>query len=100
MQEIVARLPDSLLAYLALGRFANQLGDAVQAERSLREAVRRKPDAFEAHFELGLALQLQNRTQFAAESYRQTLVLKPDYAPSPYQPRPFLLAPRDRAAAP
>jgi superkiller protein 3 len=99
MQQTVARHPDSLLAYLALGRFCNQLGDAAGAERTLREAVRRQPDAFEAHFELGMALQVQGRIPAAAESYRRTVALKPDYAPAHYQLGHCLLRQGDRLGA-
>lgn len=99
LQRTVARHPNSLLAYLALGRFCNQLRDATGAERALREAVRRQPDAFEAHFELGTALQLQGRIPEAAECFRQTLALKPDYAPAQYQLGHCLLRQGDRAGA-
>lgn len=99
LQETVARHPQSLLAYLALGRFCNQLGDVTAGERALREAVRRQPDAFEAHFELGLALQIQQRNDSAAECYRATLALKPDYAPAHYQLGHCLLRQGDRLGA-
>jgi tetratricopeptide (TPR) repeat protein len=99
MQQSVARHPDSLLAYLALGRFCNQLGDAGGAERTLREAVRRQPEAFEAHFELGLALQIQGRYGAAAECYRQTTALKTDYAPAHYRLGQCLLRQGDRSGA-
>jgi tetratricopeptide (TPR) repeat protein len=99
MQQTVARNPDSLLASLALGRFCNQLGDAMGAERALREAVRRQPDAFEAHFELGIALQIQKKHLLAAECYRRTVALKPDYAPAHYQLGHCLLQQGDRAGA-
>jgi tetratricopeptide (TPR) repeat protein len=99
MQQTVARHPDSLLASLALGRFCNQLGDTVGAERALREAIQRQPDAFEAHFELGTALQMQGKSDDAARCYRQTLALKPDYAPAHYQLGHCLLWQGDRANA-
>jgi tetratricopeptide (TPR) repeat protein len=99
MQQTMARHPDSLLAYLALGRFCNQLGDAAAAERALREAVRRQPDAFEAQFELGIALQIQGRNDAAAGCFRQAVALKPDYAPAHYQLAHCLLRQGDRAGA-
>jgi tetratricopeptide (TPR) repeat protein len=99
IQQTIARHPDSLLAYLALGRFCNQLGDAAGAERAFREAVRRRPDAFEAQFELGFALQTQNRPELAAACYQRTVALKPDYAPAHYQLGHCLLRQGDRLGA-
>src|SRR5262249_50942450 len=51
-----------------------------EAEASLRQALRLRPDFAEAHNNLGLALRDQNRLEEAQASFQQALHLKPNYA--------------------
>jgi tetratricopeptide (TPR) repeat protein len=46
---------------------------------SMREAVKAKPDSPEAHYQLGLALEMQNQIEEAIASFKHALQLRPDY---------------------
>ena len=46
---------------------------------TMRDAVKASPDSPEAHYGLGVALMMQNKTDEAIPSFKQALQLKPDY---------------------
>jgi tetratricopeptide (TPR) repeat protein/2-polyprenyl-3-methyl-5-hydroxy-6-metoxy-1,4-benzoquinol methylase len=77
--------------YFHLGIIANNLGDALEGQGKLDEAViqyRRalalKPDFAEAHYNLGNALKQQGKLDEAMAQYQRALDLKPGFAVARY----------------
>jgi len=79
-------LPYALAALLLFAPQQDSLADGVKAldanqpavaEPLLREAVRKDPDNFTAHFNLALALSLEQKDDEAIQELRRTLQLKP-----------------------
>jgi tetratricopeptide (TPR) repeat protein len=66
--------------YLTYGTVLNRLGQFEPAEQRLRQAFLTKTNSFEAHFQLALALDRQNKHAEAIGLYGQALVLIPDHA--------------------
>jgi len=58
------------------------LADYAQAELWFNEAISRLPQYHQAHYNLGLAIESQGRSQEALESYDAALVIDPTYTPA------------------
>jgi GT2 family glycosyltransferase/tetratricopeptide (TPR) repeat protein len=54
-------------------------GDLPEAERALRELVRREPESGAAHHNLGMVYQRMGQPNLAAEAYRKALDYRPDW---------------------
>jgi tetratricopeptide (TPR) repeat protein len=80
LQTAVGAAPESSEARLRLGRQLAALGDLAGAQKHLEEALRLRPDWFEALGELGVVLQGQKKYREAAARYRRVLALKPNHA--------------------
>ena len=57
-----------------------QLGENSQVEVCCRRIIKLKPDDAAARYNLGVALQAQDRHPDSIGSYREALALNPDYA--------------------
>lgn len=69
--------PRDVNALINIGILHGQQGDLRQAEQVLREAVRRRFDKADAHWNLAFALLMQGKEAEGIEEARQTLVLDP-----------------------
>jgi tetratricopeptide (TPR) repeat protein len=74
--------PQDTLALINLAVLEGEDGKLVRAEELLREAIRRRPDIAEAHWNLFFDLQLQNRPDEALIALRETLRLNPWHLPA------------------
>jgi Tfp pilus assembly protein PilF len=63
--------------------------DLAVIEVLLKKAITADPDFYEAHFQLGVLYQDQQKYQDAIREFNQTLTLRPDYSRAHY--RLFLL---------
>jgi tetratricopeptide (TPR) repeat protein len=99
LEDAVGRHPDSVRAWLVLGRVRRQLGDAPAAERALREAARRAPDNFEVQLELAVTGYQRGDPAAAVERCRRALALKPNDAAAHYYLGLALQEQGDRAGA-
>jgi tetratricopeptide (TPR) repeat protein len=74
MVEAIRRNPDDFGPYYYLGRYySSDLDNAEEAERWLREAVRRNPSFQRARAHLGNCLELLGRTDEAEAEYRASV---------------------------
>ncbi len=73
----VALRPQSPLARVQLARVFQQQNKIAEAERELREAIRRAPDCAEAQLGLGYALEQTGKGHEAISRYREAIRLKP-----------------------
>ena len=58
----------------------HQAGRWPEAERAYRKVLAAEPGLFEAHVNLGVVLQEQDRPEDAAQSYRQAIAINPELA--------------------
>lgn len=72
--------PGNAAAIVALGLLRLSDGDPEAAVAMMRQAIRIDPRHFDAHNNLGAALQALNRHEEALESHRAALALNPDFA--------------------
>lgn len=73
---------DDAEAWFLLAGIQAQLGALDEVIRCCRQVVALQPPNVAAHYNLGVALQAQGRTEEAAGSYRRVLEVQPDNAPA------------------
>ena len=79
LQEVVRRLPEPYhTPHYNLGLSLAALGKQSEAINSFKEAIRIKPDYWEAHYNLGVAYSKLEDYPQAVEAFKKTLELKPD----------------------
>ncbi len=78
VNEGMSRAPLSTALARAAGKVAMQRGDTQWAEAMFVELLRAEPTHARVHFELGVALQKQNRLQEAGRSYQRALLFAPE----------------------
>jgi Flp pilus assembly protein TadD len=71
--------PDDLEPLQALCRVLFEQGHLTEAERALRELVRRDPQSGRANHNLGMVYQRMGRPNLAAEAYRHALRSRADW---------------------
>ena len=80
-QQMIAQCPQSWIPYSHLADMAMTEGDYAEAEANLDEILARKNSMHaDAHVRLGLAMQLQGKSDEARTHFRQATELQPDYA--------------------
>jgi arylsulfatase A-like enzyme/Tfp pilus assembly protein PilF len=84
--------PDNAVAQASLLSVLVHLGESAKASEYARKAIELDPMSFEAHFNLGLLLISQNRTQEGIAEFRAAQLLRPD------DPRPVKLIQQAEAA--
>ncbi|MGH7178698.1 MAG: tetratricopeptide repeat protein [Tepidisphaeraceae bacterium] len=72
--------PVSHTHWFNLGAVLNILGDAVQAQAALGEALRLVPDFAEAHLEVGFILTRGGQLDLAASHFARAALIRPDNA--------------------
>ncbi|MGI9107212.1 MAG: tetratricopeptide repeat protein [Pyrinomonadaceae bacterium] len=97
-QQLISRLPplhtphyNLGLSYVALaeqkeaGKATKEASDAhAAAIKAFEEAVKIKPDYWEAHYNMGLVYSRTEQYPKAIEAFKKTLSLNPEYAPAHY----------------
>ena len=68
----------SAALWRALGQAELKLGDAASATAAFAEAIAREPDNAEAHYNHGVALQMQRDLAGAARAYQRALAFRPE----------------------
>ena len=76
-QEADKLYPADVSALINIAVMYGQQGRFQDAEKLLREAVRRQPNKADAHWDLAVALQSQDRTNEALAEVRRTLQIDP-----------------------
>ena len=71
--------PREISGLINIAILYGQQGQLAEAERLLREAVRRRPDKADAHWNLAVALDAQGRKDESMVEVRETLKLDPRY---------------------
>jgi serine/threonine-protein kinase len=94
----VAARPREAAAHNDLGVLLDAHGQAAEAEKEYREALRLKPDLPQAHINLGIVLQHKGKPAEAEAEYREALRIKPDY-PAAHDSLGVLRYEQGRAAA-
>jgi tetratricopeptide (TPR) repeat protein len=95
LQGLVHLYPNNGLAnyYYAMSLWKRSEGEPVadtgMIEALLKKAIAASPDFYEAHFQLGVLYQDQQKYPEAIREFEQTLTLRPDYNRAHY--RLFLL---------
>jgi Flp pilus assembly protein TadD len=79
-RQVLARFPNNPQALYALGVSQAQLGQMEDAIAAYEEAIRQKPDFFEAHSNLGTILGIRGRTTEAIAAFARAAKLRPDVA--------------------
>ena len=79
-QRAIAAEPGNAALHFFLGNVLRDAKRADEAVRSLRAAIRLKPDFPQALNNLGNVLKAQGKPQDAAACYQRAIALKPDYA--------------------
>lgn len=79
LEEIVRSDGMDADAWMYLSMIYAQTGPVGEFERCCRQAVSANPNIVNAHFNLGVALNAQNKVHDAIQSYRQAVKLKPDH---------------------
>lgn len=69
--------PDSFEIWYCLGRGHGQIGRHVEAERAFRNAVRLRPDRYEAHYNLALSLAHQERLRDSIDYFLSARRINP-----------------------
>lgn len=77
---LAERHPESEVPLVALATVAQGQGQPAEAERLLREVLRRNPTQLTASYNLGTLLLREGRYQEAAEALTQTVTLEPGHA--------------------
>ncbi|HYG08501.1 MAG TPA: tetratricopeptide repeat protein [Pyrinomonadaceae bacterium] len=85
LQEVIRRLPEPYQTpHYNLGLSQAALGKQQEAINSFKEAIKIKPDYWEAHYNLGVAYSKLEDYPQAIEAFKKTLELKPDDAQARY----------------
>jgi protein O-GlcNAc transferase len=79
LEEIVSSDRTDVDAWTYLSMIYAQTGPVGEFERCCRQAVAANPNLANAHFNLGVALNAQNKVHDAIQSYRRAVTLKPDH---------------------
>ena len=89
-EQALERDPQNLSAQIGIGAYharmgaqvfdTNSLGHRAKAEQTLRDAVRRDPQSSDAHFYLGLALNLLPTLPEALEQFARAIEIEPSHA--------------------
>jgi len=79
-RQICDAEPEDADAWHVLGSVNGILGDHAAAEKCFRRVIALCPDRSEGHFNIGISLRNQNRTEEAAMAFRAALKHNPDYA--------------------
>ena len=74
--------PREVSALINAAVIHGQNGQIMEAEQLLREAVRRRPDKADAHWNLAVALNAQGRTNESMAEVQETLKIDPRYRPA------------------
>ncbi|MEL7472610.1 MAG: tetratricopeptide repeat protein [Planctomycetota bacterium] len=77
-ERAIAINPELTVAYLGAGEIYRERGDYPAAEGLFREATRRTPRSYDAHYNLALTLQFMERLTEAVRSYLRALSINPD----------------------
>jgi tetratricopeptide (TPR) repeat protein len=72
-----AASPDFIQPMFAEALRRHQAGELAEAERLYRQVLALRPRAYQAHYSLGLALQVQGRLEEAVASYQQVIAINP-----------------------
>ncbi len=80
LEKTIRDYPESHWARVLLARALIRLRRLAEAEKTLTEALELSPDSVEAHFRMGVSLQLQQKYRDASKSFEQSLQYKPDFA--------------------
>ncbi|HZH32641.1 MAG TPA: tetratricopeptide repeat protein [Pyrinomonadaceae bacterium] len=85
LREVIRRLPRPLpTPHYNLGLSQAALGKHQEAVNSFKEAIRIKPDYWEAHYNLGVAYSKLEDYPQAVEAFKKTLEINPDDAQARY----------------
>ncbi len=79
LEETVREYPDSVTAWVSLGRACLEARQPRRAEEALRNALAREPGRVEGSNSLGLALVALGRVEEAAGHFLRATELRPDY---------------------
>lgn len=79
LEDVVRKDPFDADSWTYLSVIYSQAGQAGDFERCCRGAITANPELPNAHFNLGVALGSQGRTQEAIQCFRRTIQLKPDH---------------------
>ena len=79
LEEIVSSDRTDVNAWMYLSMIYAQTGPVDEFERCCRQAAAANPNVVNVHFNLGVALNAQNKVYDAIQSYRQAVTLKPDH---------------------
>ncbi len=83
--EVIRRLPEPYhTPHYNLGLSLAALGKHQEAVASFAEAIKIKPDYWEAHYNMGVAYSKLENYPRALEAFRKTLEIKPDEAQAHY----------------
>lgn len=82
LERLVDLSPNAVLFQRTLARALNAAGNSREAERRIREALRRWPRDPVLLYEFGLALQAHGRGTEALAAYRASILADPTYAPA------------------
>lgn len=78
-------LPDDPECYNLIGQTYEEMGEAVEAEQSLRRAIEIDPNAATGHYDLGVILaKREGRGKEAYAAFERALKIDPDLAPACY----------------
>jgi len=80
LERLTREYPDSLWAWILMGRAQLKLQQLDEAEDALQRALRLKPDSVEARFRLGVSLLHRKRYEDAAGCFHKAISGKPDFA--------------------
>ena len=80
LQQTVRNYPESMKAWLTLGRAWKQCTNTSSAEEALRRAVQVEPSSVEARVEYGIILYAQARYSESEASYREAIRINPNLA--------------------
>jgi tetratricopeptide (TPR) repeat protein len=74
--------PDLKLVYVSYGNVLDESGKGKAALKIYDEGIRKFPDFYLLHFNKGISLSMQNKTEEAIPYFQKAVVLNPDHAGS------------------
>lgn len=78
LELLLARSPNAVEAWFALGQAQGMLEQHAAAERAFRKAAGLRPEMHEAHFNIGLSLAYQDKLRESVESFLAARKRMPD----------------------